>query len=274
MARRLTRLAVLLLLRLGAAAARDLSNRRNRTLTSAKAPRLASIVLLEPRVDAGVAARVLRVIGEFADEIATVEEVHWWTGPGGGAYAAKSSRKIVVHETAPPPTGPFDDVRRWYNRRVAAADLWAGLPPTHALVVQHDAGVCGGGRGWDDAWLAYDFIGARNGHGRLNGGLSVRNVETQRAQNERLRDRSTPSDGGATNEDTRLYEYCAASPTCRLPPPEIADAFALEAPPAGDACPAAAPWAYHKAYALRCRRELRDLCPGARWRWPPREGSY
>jgi len=235
-------------------------------------PVVASIVVVEPRP---VRDALFRVVVEFAEALPRAT-THWWHGPSGAAASLARWRaagvRVVGHAAPPPPAGPLDAVRRWYNVFLASDDLWRALPPTHALVVQADTGLCGGAQAFDPRWLRYDFLGPRNAYGRYNGGLSLRSVRAQRAANARLRKTHKGPLRGGTNEDTRLWQFCDdAATACALAPRAAADRFGLEAPPADDPCPSKTPpWAYHKAFALRCKRELEALCPAARWRFPNR----
>jgi len=134
-------------------------------------------------------------------------------------------------------------------------------------VIQADAGVCGTGR-FDPKWLRYDFVGAPNAVRRYNGGLSLRRIDAQRSAN-KVNFGNAKRVNGHLNEDTLLYNYCQKATSCALAPRHAADRFALEAPTRFSSClpPNVVPWGYHKAYAYRCRDELRAACPNAAWRF-------
>jgi hypothetical protein len=231
---------------------------RRRVANDAVTPRVGAIVVVNHRATNDL----YRAIVDFARALPDAT-THWWQDGRAAPMVARLRRagvRIVARQLDVPVPQERNKVWPWYNRLFARDVLWRGLPGTHVLIVQADAGTCGGAQGFDPGWLRYDFVGGENLHGRYNGGVSLRSLRAQRSANRR------PQRKGM-NEDSRLYTFCARAPGCHLAPREAAGAFALTQP---GICHfgGAIPWAYHQATRDRRGGEwLRAACPNAAWRF-------
>lgn len=234
---------------------------RAQIANDAVTPRVGAIVVVDHRAT----QHLYRAIIDFSRALPDAT-THWWQDGRAAPRDAMVARlrragvRVVARQLDVPAPQERNKVWPWYNRLFARDVLWRGLPGTHVLVVQADAGTCGGAQALDVGWLRYDFVGGENLHGRYNGGVSLRSLRAQRSANRR------PQRKGM-NEDSRLYTFCARAPGCHLAPREAAGAFALTQP---GICHfgGAIPWAYHQASRdRRCGEWLRAACPNTAWRF-------